>query len=56
MSLDVSVTVDLKEVNDLIWSDKFAKFLLSNSTGLSTAAFIIQTLADKIKEIQKEQN
>ena len=56
MNLDLSITVDLKEVNDLVYSDKFVKFLLSNSTDLSTPAFIIQTLEDKIKEIQKEQN
>ena len=50
---------DLKMVERLVKSDDFARFLLANTTQLSQAGLIMQTLLDKIEECKKafkEQN
>lgn len=44
---------DIETVEKLITSDKFAQFLLSNTTKLSQAALILQTLTDKIEECKQ---
>ena len=54
MNLDLSMSVDLQEVTNFIESDKFVQFLLNNTTDISTCAFILQTIHDKITELQKE--
>ena len=48
----MEIEVDIKEVRKFIKSEKFSDFLLSNTTDFSTAAFILQTLLDKIDEIE----
>ena len=52
----MNMLVDLGEVKGVIHSDDFVNFLLQNSTGIGTAAFIIQTVDDKLIEIEKERN
>ena len=46
--------VDLNEVKRLIESDDLAKFLLSHSTNFGACLFILQTVHDKLEEIEKE--
>lgn len=48
--MDFETTVDLKDVKNFIESDKFAQFLLANTTEFSTAAYILQTLLDAVDE------
>lgn len=46
--MDLEVTVDLEEVKQFIESDKFAQFLLTNTTQFSSAAFILQALFNAV--------
>lgn len=47
-------TCDLDNVKKFVKSDKFTEFLLNNTTNFGTAAFVLQTLLDKISELEKE--
>lgn len=40
---------DLKDASRVIHSDKFAQFLMNNTTSFITAAWILQTLMDAEK-------
>lgn len=51
MKLDTSMSVDLGIVNEFIESDKFIQFLLNNTTDFAVAAFVLQTLKDKVEEL-----
>ena len=44
--------IDIGNVENFVLSDKFRDFLLSNTTDFGTAAFVLQTLLDKIDEIK----
>lgn len=44
---------DLKDAERVIKSDKFAKFLMSNTTSFGAAAFILQTLLDAVDNAKK---
>ena len=44
--------VNLLNVEDFVKSDKFTSFVLANTTEFGTAAFILQTLLDKIEELK----
>ena len=48
----MEMTVDIDNVENFVISDKFRNFLLSNTTDFGTAAFVLQTLLDKIDEIK----
>lgn len=48
----MEIAIDLIDVENFITSDNFTQFLLSNTTDLGTAVFILQTLLDKIDEIK----
>ena len=48
----MEIDFDLDDVKRVVNSDKFAQFLLSNTTDFGAAAFILQTLCDKIEEIE----
>ena len=52
--MNMDMTVNLEDVREFIESQKFTQFLLSNTTEFSTAAFILQTLLDKIEEFDVE--
>lgn len=53
LTLNTTVSVDLDEVQEFIESEKFIQFLLNNTTNLSIALFIVQTVNDKIEELKK---
>ena len=53
------VTIDmevLEEVEATVTSDKFAQYLLSNTTNFASAAFILQTLLNAIDEAKEKMN
>lgn len=52
--MNMDMTVNLKDVREFIESQKFTQFLLSNTTEFSTAAFILQTLLNKVEELDAE--
>lgn len=45
--------IDLKDAERVVKSDKFTQFLLTNTTQFGAAAFILQTLIDKIDEAKE---
>lgn len=48
--LDTTMSVSLKEVEEFVTSDKFTQFLLNNTTDLSVAAYVLQTLLNAIEK------
>ena len=48
----MEVSVDIKNVKEFVLSDSFRDFLMSKTTDFGTAAFVLQTLLDKIDEIE----
>lgn len=48
--------IDLDDIQEFVSSNKFADFLLSNTTQFGTAAFILQTLLEKIDELKEKEN
>lgn len=48
MFLDTTVSVDLKKVRKLVEGDEFVEFLLSHTSDLGDAAYILQTIMEKI--------
>ena len=51
----MEVSVDLKDVEQFITSDKFSHFLVTNTTDFATAAFVLQTLLDRVDELKKDE-
>lgn len=51
----MELVVDIDNVEKFITSEKFTDFLVSNTTDIGTAGFILQVLLDKIEEIRKEE-
>lgn len=49
----MEVSVDINEVEEFIMSDDFREFLL-DKLDIGNAAFILQTMLDKIDELKKE--
>lgn len=49
----MNIDIDIKNIEDFVKSDNFISFLQNKTTNFSTAAFILQTLLDKIDEIKK---
>lgn len=47
---------DLNNIKEFVSSDKFANFLINNTTDFGTAAFVLQTLIEKIDELEKEED
>lgn len=54
MNLDTTMSVDLEAVEEFIESDSFIQFLLSRTTNLATAAYILQTLEENIVNDKKK--
>ncbi len=52
--MDFETIVDLDDVKRFVESEKFAQFLLANTTEFSTAAFILQTLLDAVEEAAQQ--
>lgn len=51
----MNLVVDIDNVEKFITSEKFINFLVSNTTDIGTAGFILQVLLDKIEEIKSEE-
>ena len=51
--MDKTTVEDVKRV---ITSDKFAQFLLGETTQFAAAAWILQTLSEKIDEVEEALN
>ena len=51
----MNMMVDINNVEEFITSEKFTNFLVSNTTDIGTAGFILQTLLDKIDEVKSEE-
>ena len=51
----MEIMVHIDEVEAFNTSEKFTNFLVSNTTDIGTAGFILQTLLDKIEEIKSEE-
>lgn len=50
----MEIEVDIREVRDFVENKKFHEFLIDNTSDFAIAAFILQTLLDKVKEIEKQ--
>ena len=50
----MDMAIDIIDVKQFVNSDKFSQFLLNNTTDFTTTAFILQTLFEKIEEVEKE--
>lgn len=48
----MEISIDINNIENFVLSDKFRDFLLSNTIDFGTAAFVLQTLLDKIDEIK----
>lgn len=55
MNLETTVSVDLEDVREFVEGQKFLQFLLNNTTDFTTAGFILQTLLDKLEELEEEE-
>lgn len=49
MNLNMTMNVDLNEVEEFVNSDKFAKFLLDNTAEFSVAGYILTAIFDRIE-------
>ena len=50
----MEIELDLKEIEEFVTSDNFIQFIINNTTQFGTAAFILQTLTEKLDEINQE--
>lgn len=53
--MEMEMSVNLNDVKNFIESDKFIQFMLNNTTDFATAAFVLQTLLEKVDELEKEE-
>ncbi len=54
MNMDMTIDIDLNEVEKFIKSDNFIQFMMNNTTNIGIPSFILQTILDKIDELRKE--
>lgn len=54
MNMDMTIDIDLGEVEEFIKSDNFIQFMMNNTTNIGIPSFILQTILDKINELRKE--
>ena len=50
----MEIEINLKEVEEFVTSDEFIQFIINHTTQFGTAAFILQTLTEKLDEINQE--
>lgn len=48
----LSIDIDINNIKEFVLSDKFRNFLISETTEFGTAAFVLQTLLEKIDKIE----
>lgn len=51
----MDIEVDINDVERFVNNPDFHYYLINNTTEFETAAFILQTLLDKVKEIKQLQ-
>lgn len=51
---NILVEVNIEDVEKMVRSDKFAQFLLSNTTEFESAAFILQVLLNAIDAMKSQ--
>ncbi len=44
--------LDMDEIKSLVFDGKLTDWLVNNTVNFSTAAFILQTLIDKVNELE----
>lgn len=44
--------INMNEIESLVYDGEFTDWLVNNTVNLSTAAFVLQTLIDKINELK----
>ena len=52
----MEIDLDIKNAEEFVLSEKFRDFLMSNTTDFATAAFVLQTLLEKLDEIKNNNN
>lgn len=53
--MDTTVEVDINDVERFANNPDFHYYLVNNTTDFGTAAFILQTILDKVKEVRQSQ-
>lgn len=48
----MNIELDIKNIEEFVLSDEFRHFLMSKTTNFGTAAFVLQTLLEKIDELK----
>ena len=48
----MNIELDIKNIEEFVLSDEVRNFLMSKTTNLGTAAFVLQTLLEKIDELK----
>ena len=48
----MNIEIDIKNIEEFVLSDDFRNFLMSKTTNFGTAAFVLQTLLEKIDELK----
>ena len=51
----MNITLNLEKAEEFIKSDKFAQFLLNNTTDFSVATFVLETLFKELEKLQAEE-
>lgn len=50
----MEIEIDINDVERFVNNEDFHYYLVNNTTEFATAAFILQTLLDKVDEIKKQ--
>lgn len=48
----MEITLDLDEIREYVTSDKFKQFLTNSTTSFGISVFVLQTLLDKLDELE----
>lgn len=48
----MNIELDIKNIEEFVLSEEFRDFLMSKTTNFGTAAFVLQTLLEKIDELK----
>ena len=49
----MNIELDMQNIKEFVLSDDFRNFLMSKTTNFGTAAFVLQTLLEKIDELEQ---
>ena len=48
----MNIEIDIRNIEDFVLSNEFRDFPMSKTTNFGTAAFVLQTLLEKIDELK----